>query len=148
MSFAGTPRIAHQPLIGFSFDFNDELGDGDKIEDVLPDDWDTNALLGLYTRYGVAQLSKCRLLDYILPTTDRDITQTAPGVAEDEVPKKKNNRKVMSVELDEDDDGRPLIPENGDDRLGSLRSRKAVLGVFLKAHYSKWYSDATGLPSC
>ncbi|KAH9939566.1 hypothetical protein B0H21DRAFT_711155 [Amylocystis lapponica] len=100
-----------------SFDNNDSIGNGDLVTDVIKE-WDENSYVELWRRYAATQF---------LPEQD------AGDDSDDDLPKRK--KKLPRPEMDLDDEGLPIIPAGTDERVKSLRDKKAIIAKFLSMHY-------------
>ncbi|KAH9917937.1 hypothetical protein B0H21DRAFT_713195 [Amylocystis lapponica] len=92
------------------FDNNDSIGNGDLVTDVIKE-WDETAM---WNCGGVPE-------------------QDAGDDSDDDLPKRK--KKLPRPEMDLDDEGLPIIPAGTDERVKSLRDKKAIIAKFLSMHY-------------
>ncbi|KAI0924094.1 hypothetical protein AcV5_009440 [Taiwanofungus camphoratus] len=98
------------------FDFNDQLGDGDKVEDKVAD-WNTEEYWRLFKRYANMQFTPEQEID------------------EEKEPKKRKRNMEPALELDITEDGESLLPSQKVISVVSLNQKKQLIAQFVHMHY-------------
>ncbi|KAI0923055.1 hypothetical protein AcV5_009882 [Taiwanofungus camphoratus] len=114
----GVYRGKNAKIYTTDFDFNDQLGGGDKVEDKVAD-WNSEEYLRLFKRYANTQFTP---------------EQEVDG---EEEPKKRKRNMEPALELDTTEDGEPLLPSQEVILAASLNQKKQLIAQFVRMHYVK-----------
>ncbi|KAI0915582.1 hypothetical protein AcV5_003765 [Taiwanofungus camphoratus] len=114
----GTYRGKNAKIYTTDFDFNDQLGGGNKVEDKVAD-WNSEEYLRLFKRYANTQFAP---------------EQEVDG---EEEPKKRKRNTEPALELDTTEDGEPLLPSQEVISVASLNQKKQLIAQFVCMHYVK-----------